>query len=109
VGIAEAIDGAFGAELHRGFEPDGQEWWTSHEPGDDHRVTPGFRSLDRVYGAGQFSEDGLWTVARPPSEVHVDLVGAWELETGRSAGGGLPVRPGARILEVHRPRTGSRW
>ncbi|HEX4981318.1 MAG TPA: hypothetical protein VFV63_06455 [Ilumatobacteraceae bacterium] len=54
--IAQAIDDRFGRELHRGFDVDAQEWWTSHEPGDELRVTPGFRSLDRVYGAGQHTE-----------------------------------------------------
>ena len=104
VRVAEAIDDHFGDELHRGFDPDGQEWWSSHERGDERRARPGFRSLDRVYGAGQFTEDGLWTVSRPPPSVHADLVGAWELETGPVSRWRLPVDPVARIVEIHRPQ-----
>jgi hypothetical protein len=104
VPIAQAIDDRFGRELHRGFDVDAQEWWTSHEPGDELRVLPGLRSLDRVYGAGQHTEDGLWTVSRPPPEVRVDLVGAWELETGPVSRWRLPVKPEARIAEIHRPQ-----
>ena len=104
VPIAEAIADRFGRELHRGFDVDAQEWWTSHEPGDERRLTHGVRSLDRVYEAGQHTEDGLWTVTSPPPEVHVDLAGAWELETGPVSRWRLPVDPGARIAEIHRPQ-----
>ncbi len=104
VPIAQAIDDRFGRELHRGFDVEAQEWWTSHRPGDELRITPGFRSLDRVYGAGQVTWDGLWTVSSPPLEVHADLAAAWELDPAPVSRWRLPVNPDARIAEIHRPQ-----
>ena len=67
-------------------------------------IEPRFRSFDQVYGAGQFTWAGLWTVSHPPSEVHTDLISAWELDADPVSRWSLPVQPGARVLEIHGPQ-----
>jgi hypothetical protein len=102
--IAQAIADRFGTELHRGFDANVQEWWISYTPGDSSYWQPCFKSLNQVYGPGQFTKRGLWTVSEPPPEIHADLAGAWELETGPISRWRLPVNPQARIAELHRPQ-----
>ena len=80
-----------------------QQWWHSGSPVVEVRARPRFRAFDDVYGAGQFTWAGMWTVSDPPSEVHGDLIGAWELEPDPASRWQLPVRPDARVFEVHRP------
>ncbi len=67
------------------------------------RLAPLFRSFENVYGAGQFSWAGLWTVSDPPDVAHDQLIDAWELYGGPISRWRLPVLPEARVLEVHRP------
>jgi hypothetical protein len=64
---------------------------------------PLFRRFDDVYGAGQFTWAGLWTVTDPPVEVHEQLIAAWELERGPVDRWWLPVDGRARVFEIHRP------
>jgi hypothetical protein len=59
--------------------------------------------LDEVYGAGQFTLAGMWTVSDPPPETHPELAGAWELEQGSVSRWQFPVRSGARVFQVDRP------
>jgi len=101
--IAEAIAARFGAVLHRPMDPTAQQWWHSGSPAVEVHARPRFRSFDAVYGAGQFTWGGMWTVSDPPAEVHGDLIGAWELEPDPASRWQLPVRPDARVIEVHRP------
>jgi hypothetical protein len=101
--IARAIDERFGVDLHAPLAVDAQQWW--HSGRDTSFFTePRFRAFDQVYGAGQFTWAGLWTVSDPPPEVHADLVSAWELDPDPVSRWHLPVRPGARVLEIHRPQ-----
>ena len=101
--IAEAVGGRFGDQLHAPLDRGRQQWWTDENAFSD-RVAPLFRRFEHVYDAGQFTWAGLWTVTEPPDAAHADLIGAWEMETGR----GQPVAaPGPldrrRVFEVHRP------
>ena len=99
--IAEAIDVEFGEALHQPLDADAQQWW--HSAAEGFMTRPRFRSFDSVYGAGQFTWDGLWTVTAPPTEAHGELVAAWELDPHPVSRWSLPVRAHARVVEIHRP------
>jgi hypothetical protein len=101
--IAEALADRFGQELHASVDPDAQQWWHSDHRAEGFFAKPRFQAFDEVYGAGQFTQAGVWTVSDPPPETHADLAGAWEIEPGPVSRWRLPVRPGARVLEIHRP------
>jgi hypothetical protein len=102
--IAEAVAGRFGAALHQPVDRAAQQWWSEAKaPSGLDRLTPLFRDFEHVYGAGQFTWAGLWTVTDPPVETHQQLIGAWELEQGPVSRWRLPVRAEARVFEVHRP------
>ena len=100
--IAEAVNDRFGEALHAPLDRAAQQWWTDgsswFEP-----LVPLFRKFDDVYGAGQFTWAGLWSVTDPPPEAHAQMAAAWEYETGPVSRWSLPVRPEARVFEVHRP------
>lgn len=103
--IAEAVSRCFGTQLHRDIDRDAQQWWTDWPAADPHpdSVGPLFGDFDGVYGAGQFTSAGLWTVTDPPAEAHEQLIAAWELERGPVSRWLLPVDETARIFEIHRP------
>jgi hypothetical protein len=100
--LAQAIHDRFGGALHAPMDPAVQQWWADdqlcREP-----VTPLFGDFDHVYGAGQFTVAGLWTVTDPPPEIHDPLVSAWEYEVGPVSRWWLRPSPSARVFEVHRP------
>lgn len=100
--IAEAVATRFGAELHAPLDGDRQQWFSDGSPWIE-RVAPLFVRLDEVYGAGEFTWAGLWTASDPPPEVVEEMLGAWEYETGPITRWRLPVRPEARVFEIHRP------
>ena len=100
--IAEALDDRFGASLHESIDREIQQWWTTGGRSID-RVAPLFRNYELVYGAGQFTWAGLWTVSDPPEVANAELAAAWELDDGAITRWRLPVLPEARVLEVHRP------
>jgi hypothetical protein len=100
--IAEALAARFGEELHWPIGRDGQQWFTDGHPWIE-SIAPLFRDLGEVYGAGEFTTSGLWTATDPPPDVLEEMVGAWEIETGPIQRWWLPVRPEARVLELHRP------
>jgi len=100
--IAEAIDARFGDALHAPLAAGSQEWWWSAE-GDDVVEPAGEFVLGDVYGAGQFSWAGVWTVSAPPREVHVGLADVHEIFPLPISRWRLPVRDTARIRTIHRP------
>lgn len=104
--IAEAVGRRFGTQLHQPIDHDAQQWWWAVRPVGEpwlDRLAPLFRDFDDVYGAGQFTLAGLWTVADPPTEAHEQLIAAWELETGPVGRWRLPASSQARVFEIHRP------
>jgi hypothetical protein len=102
--IAEAVDGRFGAALHAPIDRGAQQWWSDGSTWRwVDRIAPLFHDFEHVYGSGQFTWAGLWTVTDPPTEAHQDLIGAWELEQGPVDRWDLPVATDTRVFEVHRP------
>lgn len=79
-----------------------QQWFTDGHPWLESRA-PLFGPFGDVYGAGEFPISGLWTATDPPPEALVEMVGAWELETGPIVRWWVPARPDARVFEIHRP------
>jgi hypothetical protein len=102
VPIVEAVAERFGDRLHAPLDPDRQQWFSDGSPWLESSA-PRFGSLGEVYGAGEFPIAGLWTATDPPPEATVEMVGAWEYETGPISRWKLPVRPAARVFEIHRP------
>lgn len=100
--IAAALDDRFGNELHAEMDRTAQQWWAT-ETVPVERLAPLFRKFEDVYGAGQFTWAGLWTVSDPPEVAHAQLIDAWELHPGPVSRWCLPVLPEARVYEVHRP------
>lgn len=79
------------------MDREGQQWWTSATRGDpamDRRRL--FQDYREVYGNGEFTWAGLWTVTDPPPEVHDDLVSVWEIFLGPISRWRLP--PGRSSL-----------
>ncbi len=101
--IAEAVAEHFDDELH-GTTVGPQQWWLSYDPNNDWFGRPLFTRLDEVYGNGEFTSRGLWTVTDPPAEAHLELIGAWEMDDRSTISRwALPVAAGARVWHVHRP------
>lgn len=100
--IAAAVAERFGDELAAPLDRTAQQWWTDGSPWTE-SLAPLFRRFDHVYGAGEFTWAGLWTATDPPPEVLLQIVGAWEIETGPVTRWWLPVHPEARVCEIHRP------
>ncbi|MEO6571319.1 MAG: hypothetical protein ABIO83_07200, partial [Ilumatobacteraceae bacterium] len=100
--IAEAIAERFADQLHAPIDRGSQQWFADGHPWLELRP-PLFGRFDDVYGAGEFPIAGLWTATDPPPDALLEMVGAWELETGPITRWWLPARPEARVFEVHRP------
>ncbi len=62
-----------------------------------------FRDFSHVYGNGEFTWDGSWTVTDPLPEIHDDLISAWEMYPGPITRWRLPVRPEARVWIIDHP------
>jgi hypothetical protein len=102
--IAEAVATTFGPALHLSHDRSAQQWWNGTGPvGWKAQEHVCFRDFAAVYGAGEFPWDGLWTVTDPPSEAHDPLISAWEMDHGPVSRWLLPVRPDARVFEIHDP------
>lgn len=102
--VAAAIAEQFDAELHAPMDPSGQQWWASDgRPDRLHMPTPLFRHYSDVYGNGEFTIAGLWTVNDPPPEAHDELIGWWEFHPAPTSRWRLPVLDSARVFEIHRP------
>ena len=101
--IAEAIADRFGPALHVPLDADVQQWWNSGSPELEWFIRPRFRRFDDVYGAGQFTFGGLWTVSDPPPEVHCALISSWELEPDPVSRWWLPIERPVRVWEIHSP------
>jgi hypothetical protein len=100
--IAEAFAERFWSELHRSADRDAQQWWEQvMRPEDWAR----FRRPDyeEVYGNGEFTWRGLWTVTDPPQEIHRELASAWELDFPPISRWALPVHADSRVWTIDRP------
>jgi hypothetical protein len=107
--IAEAVAERFGDQLRRPLDRSAQQWWTTAvdpsaaELRPDGAGAPRLGDFDDVYGAGQFTFGGSWTVTDPPAAVHEGLADVWEMYPGPIVRWHLPVRPDARVFEIHGP------
>jgi len=103
--VASAVAARFGEELLAPIDPARQEWWTTASataPAAGGAPRP-FVDHDQVYGNGEFTWAGRWTVTAPPAEVHDALIAAWELFPPPVVRRRLPVRRPVRVHEVHGP------
>lgn len=107
--IAEAVAERFGDQMDPSLDRSAQQFWTTAidpsraKRGAGDAGAPRLGDFDDVYGAGQFTFGGLWTVTDPPVAVHEALVDTWEMYPGPIVRWHLPVRPEARVIEIHRP------
>ena len=99
--IAAAIAERFANELTAPIDRSVQQWWTDGHPWIGTRA-PLFDSFDDVYAAGEFTWAGLWTTTAPPPEACSEMAAAWEFEAGPIRRWWMPIRPTARIYEIHR-------
>lgn len=102
--IAVAIGERFHHELHAPLDGPRQQWWTTPYSADAPREPVElFRDFGDVYGNGEFTGAGFWTVTDPPADVHDDLIGVWEMFEGPISRWRLPTNRSARVYELHRP------
>ena len=101
--IAEAIVERFGAALLAPMDATAQQWWWSAPSTDRRPRGPWFEDFSQVYGAGQFTFAGRWTVSDPPPEAHEDLIASWEIEPYPVSRWRLPVEGDVAVWEIHCP------
>jgi hypothetical protein len=101
--IADAIADCFGELLSGPFDLRAQQWWWSSS-GDEVAGRPYPDSkFENVYGNGEFTWAGEWTVTDPPVEVHQGLVSGWDFGDGAAARWAVEVDAAARVYRVDRP------
>jgi len=101
--IAEAISDRFASLLHHDVDRDAQEWWYENHRDEGFPTPTCFTNYSNVYGNGEFTWSGLWTVTDPPPEVHDALLSAWDFSGAPTSRWRLPVRPSARLWTIDRP------
>jgi hypothetical protein len=101
--IAEAVSEHFESRLHQGADLDAQQWWYVSHAGEGYYGQALFRNFSEVYGNGEFTRSGLWTVSDPPLEVHDDLFSAWDFSRMPVTRWHLPIHAGVRLWNVDRP------
>jgi hypothetical protein len=102
VEIAEAVWRRFSDDLIGPLEPLlEQQCWLGDTSGWEKGTR--YRDFTRVYGNGEFTWDGLWTVTDPPPEIHDGLISAWEMVPGPITRWCLPVNPDARLWTIAQP------
>ena len=99
--IAVAVWDRLARSLIRPFDPTLQECWISQADRDD-RIAR-FGDFSWVYGNGEFTFDGFWTVTDPPPPIHDGLILTWELMPGPITRSRLPVHPDIRLWTVDHP------
>ena len=106
--IAEAVSERFLADLYRGADFGAQQWWHEEPHGSTRVAAPCFTDYSNVYGNGEFTWSGLWTVTDPPPEVHDALISAWDFFGQPTSRWLLPVRPSARVWNIDGPEDWAR-
>lgn len=106
--IAEAVSERFHTELHRDGDFGAQQWWYEDPQDSTHLATPCFANYSSVYGNGEFTWDGIWTVTDPPPEVHDALISACDLFGRPTSRWLLPVRADARVWNINGPEDWAR-
>ena len=106
--IAESISERFHAVLIRNADFGAQEWWYEDFRDSRYLASPCFTDYSNVYGNGEFTNSGLWTVTEPPPETHDALISAWDFCGRPSSRWLLPVRSGTRVWNINEPRDWAR-
>jgi hypothetical protein len=101
--IAEAVSEHFGSRLRQGADLDAQQWWHVSYAAEGYLGEPLFSDFSQVYGNGEFTRSGLWTVSDPPTEVNDDLFSAWDFSRMPVTRWHLPIHAGVRLWSVDRP------
>jgi hypothetical protein len=101
--IADAVAKRFESLLRHDVDLDAQQWW--HEIHRNDQIPPPtcFSNYSNVYGNGEFTWSGLWTVTDPPPNVHDALLSAWDFSGAPTSRWRLPVQPSARVWTIDRP------
>ncbi len=102
--IADAIADRFEHQLHDLGNLGDQQWWHEEVGLSGYRPPRCFESYDEVYGNGEFTRAGLWTVSDPPSAIHDALTLSWDFCGRTTSRWRFPVRPDARVWQIQRPR-----
>ncbi|MGC1195005.1 MAG: hypothetical protein WA976_09510 [Candidatus Dormiibacterota bacterium] len=100
--LAAAVWRRFGDALLGPVRPDSQEYWRC----DLHPqlpIDPALSDFSRVYGNGEFPWAGIWTVSAPPSEIHHDLLNAWEMFCAPVSRCRMPVGSGIKVWNIDHP------
>ena len=106
--IAEALSERFHTELLRDADFGAQQRWYEDPPDSTFLAPPCFTNHSYVYGNGEFTWSGLWTVTEPPSEVHDALISAWDHFGRPTSRWLLPVRSDARVWSINSPEDWAR-
>jgi hypothetical protein len=106
--IAAAVSERFHTELHSDADFGAQQWWHEDPQDSKHLVTPCFTNYSNVYGNGEFTWSGLWTVTDPPPEVHDALISAWDVCGRPTSRWLLPIRQDARVWNINGPEDWAR-
>jgi hypothetical protein len=103
--IAEAVAEHFGSQLCHDADLDAQEWWRDGfaVEGEGFPGRPLFKDFSEVYGNGEFTHSGLWTVTHPPLEINDDLFSAWDFTRMPVTRWRLPIHAGVRLWNVDHP------
>ena len=101
--IAEALSDRFDAPFHRDPDFGAQQWWYEEPRDPQQRATACFTNFSNVYGNGEFTWAGLWTVTDPPPETHDALIRTWDFFGRPTSRWLLPVRSDARLWIIHQP------
>jgi hypothetical protein len=101
--IAEAVSEHFGSRLHQGADLGAQQWWYVSYAVEGYVGQPLFRNFSEVYGNGEITRSGLWTVSDPPLEVNDDLFSAWDFSRMPVTRWHLPIHVGVRMWNVDCP------
>ena len=100
---AEAVSQHFGSRLHQGVDFDAQQWWYVSHAAEGYFGRPLFRNYSEVYGNGEFTWSGLWTVSNPPPEVNDNLFSAWDFSRMPVTRWQIPIHAGVRLWNVNSP------
>ena len=103
VAIAEVVAEKLAPLQDEFIALDRQQWWHTNHRAEGWFAEPRLGNLDRIYGNGEFTFGGVWTVTDPPVPAHEPLASAWELDDHPLSRWAMPITPNARVFEIRGP------